>query len=98
MQFQAPVAAVGNPVLFLRRAGYGTHRGKLGESSYVRRLDAGDFPRLHLYVEVVGEKTNFNVHLDQRAPLYAGVTAHGGEYDGVVVESEVARLKKLLKI
>lgn len=97
MQCSLPKKIVGNPDIFLRRAGYGLHQSR-GEKSYVKRLDAGNFPRMHLYVEEAGENFTFNVHLDQKAPLYEGMTAHSGEYDGAVVEGEISRLKKIAKV
>ena len=81
----------------IQRLGYALHIDRrTHEKSYVRRLDRDLFPRLHLYVEGKGENYSLNLHLDQRAPIYAGVTAHSGEYDGAVVEREMERIKKQL--
>ena len=81
----------------IQRLGYALHIDRrTHEKSYVRRLDRDLFPRLHLYVEEKGENYSLNLHLDQRAPIYAGVTAHSGEYDGAVVEREMERIKKQL--
>jgi len=43
------------------------------------------------------ENLIFNLHLDQKRPIYKGVTAHSGEYEGEVVEKEVERIKKILE-
>ncbi|MFH1099149.1 MAG: hypothetical protein V1723_04525 [Candidatus Uhrbacteria bacterium] len=36
-----------------------------------------------------------NLHVDQKRPTYEGSHAHGGEYDGSLVEQEAARLRQL---
>ncbi len=88
-----------SPELTLRRVGYALITNRRGATkSFVRRLDRDQFPRFHLYVEDYGDSWSLNLHLDQRAPIYQGVTAHGGEYDGSVVEREAARIKQLLGI
>jgi hypothetical protein len=97
MQCSIPKKNIGNSDVFLRRAGYGLHQSR-GEKSFVKRLDAGNFPRLHLYVAEAGENITLNLHLDQKAPLYEGMTAHAGEYDGAVVEGEINRLKKIARV
>jgi hypothetical protein len=78
----------------LQRAGYkyiiDRHTGK---ESFVRELSRTGYPRLHLYLEENNDNIILNLHLDQKKPLYKGQTAHSGEYDGVVVEEEVNRLK-----
>jgi len=38
----------------------------------------------------------FNLHLDQKKPLYKGSSAHSGEYDSDLVENEAERIKRLL--
>ena len=87
-----------DPERAIKRAGYGVHIDrKTHETSYVRRFDRDLFPRFHLYVEDKGNNWYLNLHLDQRAPIYAGVTAHSGEYDGEVVESEAERIDEIIK-
>lgn len=79
---------------FIRRCGYGQiFDRRKGERSYVRRLHGDLYPRFHVYIEEAGDSWSLNLHLDQRAPIYAGVTAHAGEYDGEVVEREAERIK-----
>ncbi len=78
----------------LRRLGYSVLQDRRhGTQSFVRRLRHDLYPRFHLYVEEHGEQVQLNLHLDQRAPVYAGVTAHAGEYDGELVEVEADRIK-----
>ena len=40
----------------------------------------------------------FNLHLDQKKPIYKGTVAHSGEYKGKTVEGEAERIKQLLKL
>ncbi len=85
------------PEMFLRRAGY-TYivDRRTGNESFARRLGRDFYPRFHLYLHDEGERVVFNLHLDQRRPVYPGTRAHSGEYEGEVVEEEVKRLKDLL--
>jgi hypothetical protein len=81
----------------MRDAGYHFQRedseNSSTELSFVRPRHG--FPRLHIYAKIVGSDLEINLHLDQKKPVYQGVSAHAGEYDGKVVESEIARLKTL---
>ena len=65
------------------------------ELNCVRPL-GGDYPRFHLYVREEPEAVVFNLHLDQKRPVYQGVTAHSGDYEGLVVEKEAERIKNKL--
>ncbi len=87
-----------NPDQFLRRAGYGyVVDRRNGQNSYSRRLGAGLYPRFHVYYEEDNDTVIFNVHLDQkRATSIGAARKHHGEYDGSIVEAEVARLKQLI--
>lgn len=98
MQLRLQKAKLPNPDLVIRRCGYALFIDpRTHVKSFVRRFNRdGFFPRFHLYIEDEGENWSFNLHLDQRAPMYKGVTAHGGEYDGEVVEREFERIKSLL--
>ncbi len=90
----------GNPASqWLRRAGYVfivDHQS--GQESFARRLGRDLYPRLHLYVQEIpgSEEIFFNLHLDQKKASYEGQTRHSGEYEGELVEAEVARLQSLL--
>ncbi len=90
-------AKIEDPEKFIRRCGYGQHRTRNGEVSYVKRVHGDWYPRFHIYVLTEKENIVFNLHLDQRAPVYEGQTAHAGEYDGVVVEKEAERIKNFVK-
>ena len=78
-----------DPVLVLRRAGYGQVMDRNAtEISYNRRLGSGFYPRFHAYVN----GNVINLHLDQKQASYEGSSAHSGEYDGAVIESESERI------
>ena len=66
-----------------------------GEISCVRRL-SGNYPRFHIYLKETGAVYHFSLHLDQKKPVYEGVTAHSGEYDSDVVKEELSRIKTIL--
>ena len=87
---------VADPQMFMRRCGYGLHKTRNGEVSYVKRVHHDWYPRYHEYILEEKDKIVVNLHLDQRAPVYEGVTAHAGEYDGVVVEKEIDRIKNFI--
>ncbi len=76
----------------LRQAGYGEHMGREGQLSYTKRLGGGTYPRFHAYIEDKNGSVQINLHLDQKQASYDGSRAHGGEYDGPLVEREMARL------
>lgn len=80
----------------LRRAGFVPWTEGAGESSFIRRLGVGPYPRFHLYARSDGATVELNVHLDQKRPSYRGTHAHSGEYDGPLVEGEVERIRGLL--
>jgi len=85
------------PEQLLRRVGYAYIQDrKTGQESLVRRLGRGFYPRFHLYLEERGEQVILNLHLDQKKPSYAGASAHNAEYEGKVVEEEIARINSLL--
>ena len=65
----------------------------------VRALEGGGYPRFHLYLKI-DKKTYelfFNLHLDQKKPVYETARAHAAEYEGEALEEEARRIKELLK-
>lgn len=91
---------VGNLIDTLRAAGY-RYDGqdpKTKEWRFYRSLSPALYPRFHIYCvfDKAAKELSFNLHLDQKAPVYEGVTAHGGDYDGPVVEKEANRLRAIL--
>jgi|GEM_PF-363760 len=76
----------------LRRFGYGEQRTRSGQISYVRRLSGERFPRYHAYVEDTNGGIQVNIHVDQKEASYDEGHAHAGEYDGPLVEREMAMI------
>jgi len=68
---------------------------KTKQLRFYKSFSASLFPRFHIYasVEKSSNRLILNLHLDQKAPVYEGSTAHGGDYEGPVIEKEEARLK-----
>ena len=90
-----PKDAVPNPLVVLRKAGYSHFVDpNTKEESYILRLSADYYPRMHLYVEDEGTNWSFNLHIDQKKASYKGTSKHAGEYEGPTVEREMERLSK----
>ena len=71
--------------------------GKSGrELNFVRSVAGNAFPRFDVYLTVEGEEILFDLHIDQKRPIYSGTVAHAGEYQGAVVEKEASRIKENL--
>jgi hypothetical protein len=89
----------------MRQAGYApafTRSGSLRrsdgeqqESVFYRALTGGDFPKFHIYATSNNGTATLNLHLDQKKPSYRGTSAHGGEYDGTLIETEASRIKQV---
>jgi len=85
------------PENLLRQAGYAYLTDRhTGQESYVRRFGRGFYPRFHLYLEEQNNQVILNLHLDQKQASYEGAHAHNAEYDGEVVEQEMARIKNFV--
>ena len=82
----------------MRSAGYFFLEEKTGPS-FVRPMGRNGYPRFHIYMEKNTSKDEIiiKLHLDQKRPVYQGVSAHSGEYDGKVIEAEAARIGQILK-
>lgn len=78
----------------MRQLGYGEQRTRAGQISFTKRAGGGRFPRYHVYVEDRDGGMQVNLHLDQKAASYEGTATHGGEYEGPLVEQEMARIKQ----
>ena len=82
----------------MRKVGYGEKPGFKGQISYTRRVQGYDFPRFHAYLEESGDgSVQVNLHLDQKPASYEGSHAHSGEYEGPLVEREMARIVATIK-
>jgi len=66
------------------------------EYNMVRKINFDNYPRFHIYAKQAGDRLIVNLHLDQKKPIYKGIHAHSGEYEGPVVENEADRIKDLL--
>ncbi len=67
------------------------------EISFARSMETNrSYPRFHIYIETTLEHTVIKLHLDAKQPSYEGVTAHSGEYEGTLVETEMARIARIL--
>ena len=97
MQIRIDKAKIANPEQYIMRCGYGKLNDRnTGHASYIRRLSKLFYPRFHVYMaEEIGAYV-YNLHLDQKRPIYENVTAHSGEYDGDVVEREAERIKSFV--
>ncbi len=90
----------GNLTDLMRSAGYhfdGADQ-KTKELKFYRSLSGGLFPRFHIYLQQDRSKAELfiSLHIDQKAPVYQGVAAHGGDYEGEVVEKEGEHLRSIL--
>lgn len=90
-----------NIINLARKIGYfliGENKEK-SELTFIRPLEKSGYPRFHLYVKINPEIKDliFNLHFDQKRPIYKGAPAHAGEYDGKVVKTESKRIKQILK-
>ncbi|MFH1643523.1 MAG: hypothetical protein ABH967_02780 [Patescibacteria group bacterium] len=90
-----------NIVMALRRAGY-IMLGEYDEGaklSFVKKLDLNYYPRFHVYLKINHDDSvlTLDLHLDQKKPVYETTPDHGAEYEGVLIEQEMERLKSLLK-
>lgn len=86
-----------NMTSLMRKAGYFLLENKEKEMSFIRPLERSGYPRFHIYLKIENNEIIFNLHLDQKKPLYKGTTAHSGEYEGPLVENEAIRIKQTLK-
>lgn len=98
MQIKFKKDQISDPEKFIRRCGYAKIIDRrMGKISYAKRLHRDFYPRFHVYIKIEIDSVIFDLHLDQKRPIYEGVTAHSGEYDGEVVEREAARLASSIK-
>ena len=90
---------VGNATVFIRRCGYGEYYDRrMQKTSYMKRATMVQmFPRYHVYIEERGDEIVLDLHLDQKRPMYEGVSAHSGEYEGGAVEREADRIYALAR-
>lgn len=78
----------------MRKFGYTPD--KSGDA-FSRPLRGGRYPKFHIYYTISEETVTLNLHLDQKQPSYQGSHAHSGEYNGALIEAEVARIKNITR-
>ena len=68
------------------------------EMSFVKPVGLRDFPRFHIYLKIDDQAGNiiFNLHLDQKSPVYKAAPAHSADYEGDVIEKEAERIKIII--
>ena len=87
----------GNIVNMGRTIGYIFQRkASENEASFIRPLERSGYPRFHLYIKIEKENLIFNLHLDQKKPVYKTAHDHAAEYEGKVVGTEAERIKQIL--
>lgn len=85
-----------NIYTLIRKIGYYPLSKDKTEMNCVRSLNQTGYPRFHIYLQTEGENLVFNLHLDQKEPIYKGSPAHSGEYDSEIVIKEAERIKQIL--
>ena len=92
--FPGPLPDHGRNIL--RRLGYGEDRKWNGQISYMKRISNTKFPHYHIYIEDKNGGLQINLHVDQKEATHEGSHAHSGEYDGKLVEDEMAYITKYI--
>lgn len=77
----------------MRKAGYHFQGKNENNAELIFAKPPQGYPRFHIYLKIDGENLIFNLHLDQKKPIYKGATAHSGEYDSELVATEAERIK-----
>jgi len=98
MKFVIEVPFKENIYNLMRKAGYHFFEKdeKTLEYNFVRPVGSNTYPRFHIFLTIKDKDLIFDLHLDQKKPIYKGVTAHSGEYEGEIVEKEAERIKEIL--
>jgi len=88
-----------NIINLMRKIGYYSLQKKDPELSFIKPLERNGYPRFHIYLKTnrENEEIVFNLHLDQKRPVYKTAHDHAAEYEGRVVEKEAERIKQTLR-
>ena len=81
----------------MRKIGYHFQEEDKEKEEFIFVRPPRGYPRFHLFVKFEKENLIFNLHLDQKRPIYKGAPAHAGEYEGEIVEKEAERIKQVLQ-
>ena len=93
MKFEITGPFKENVYNLMRKAGYSFQRKNQEESELVFVRPPSGFPRFHIYLKEDDNKLIFNLHLDQKKPIYKGTIAHSGEHDNQIINQEKQRLE-----
>jgi len=87
----------GNFIVWLKGLGYHFQKEdkEKKELIFYHSLAGSTYPRFHLFLKIKGGNLIFNLHLDQKRPIYKGAPAHAAEYEGKIVEKEAERIKQI---
>jgi len=80
----------------MRKIGYHFQGEEKEKGEFIFTRPPKGYPRFHIYLKIENENLIFNLHLDQKRPIYKGTTAHSGEYDSELVKKEAERVKEIL--
>lgn len=86
-----------NIYVLTRKLGYHFQSKDKERGEIVFTRPAKGFPRFHLFLKIEDKNIIFNLHIDQKRPIYKGAPAHSGEYNSDIVREEAERIKKTLK-
>lgn len=90
-----------NIAVLMRRLRYHFQRKdeEKKEWVFIRPLGGGPYPRFHIYLKIDSEDKEliFNLHLDQKQPIYRGAPAHSAEYNDEIITTEAQRIMDLIK-
>jgi len=90
-----------NLINLMRNVGYYFLGEKGSDLSFVRPLERkrSGYPRFHIYLkpDEKNKEIIFNLHLDQKRPVYRTTHDHAAEYEGKIVETETERIKQILQ-
>ena len=101
MKFEVKNNKRNNIAMLARKIGYCFLRQdeKTGETIFVRVLGSGRYPRFHLFLKnkLTDDNLIFDLHLDQKKPVYKEAHDHAAEYDTEVVKNESERITQTLQ-
>jgi hypothetical protein len=81
----------------MRKVGYHFQKKDEEKGELISVRPPRGYPRFHLFLKVEKNDLIFNLHLDQKKPIYEGAPAHAGEYDSDVISKEAERIKQILQ-
>jgi hypothetical protein len=96
MKFKVKGPFKENVYNLMRKTGYVFQRKDESKREIVFVRPPSGYPRFHIFLKEENDSLIFNLHLDQKKPVYKGTTAHSGEYDTDLIEEEKQRIEKNL--